>query len=552
MIKILIIITFSAQLLLAQSINISYNYDRIDRMTAVSYSSGQEIDYGYDDAGNIVSVSHSGGAESLEVVTSYPTDLNGGDVVVGDVLNYTITATNTGTDTLNNVVVESSLTTPNSITCTALEADATCVLDGNYTVTQTDVNNEGITNLGTAHSDEIAEVVDSKFIGLSEPFVDPGTTRTIKIYNEYDENGNFVRTVNTFYLSGTNDENIIIESGTVIVDGSTTITGHLYHKAGTLKVNNGSLIVKGDLEVSGYNTFFEMTNANDYVLVESDAIFDGAPYARKGQNPKAYLTNEVLEVKGDFTQKNSYHINWYGTYYCNRSSFMANGEHKVILSGNGKQEVNFQSSGTSTDHSHFNVLEINNSSNEGVVFTTTIYIIYDLTATNCVSPLDLTNVTVNGATNLSATCDATTDSDGDGIPDYLDPNNYDGPLADYDNDGLLNKDDLDDDGDSILDAQDTNPYDPNDPVYNGDVYTDGDGLVDGIDPDDDNDGMSDAYEDAHGLDRTDALDADDDADEDGFTNKEEYDAGTDPNDPDDMPVANNTDFNPAVIMYLLH
>ena len=202
------------------------------------------------------------------------------------------------------------------------------------------------------------------------------------------------------------------------------------------------------------------------------------------------------------------------------------------------------------------MLDITNNSSEGIVFSTSTYIIDDLTATSCVSPLDLTNVTVNGTTNLSVSCDATIDSDGDGIPDHLDSDQTDGPLADYDNDGLLNQDDPDDDNDGISDvveiAAGTDSLNPDDPVLGGNLDTDDDGMVDGIDPDDDNDGMSDAYEDAHGLDRTDALDADEDLDGDGYTNKEEHDAGTNPDDYDDVPVANNANFNPAVMMYLLN
>ena len=57
---------------------------------------------------------------------------------------------------------------------------------------------------------------------------------------------------------------------------------------------------------------------------------------------------------------------------------------------------------------------------------------------------------------------------------------------------------------------------------------DGDGILDWLDADDDNDDMPDDYETAQGFNPYDPEDADDDDDRDGFTNLEEYLAGTDP------------------------
>jgi len=61
------------------------------------------------------------------------------------------------------------------------------------------------------------------------------------------------------------------------------------------------------------------------------------------------------------------------------------------------------------------------------------------------------------------------DTDGDGIPDYLDP--------DDDGDGIPDYLDADDDGDGIPDTEEK------------DHDTDGDGIPDIDDPDDDNDGI---------------------------------------------------------------
>lgn len=80
------------------------------------------------------------------------------------------------------------------------------------------------------------------------------------------------------------------------------------------------------------------------------------------------------------------------------------------------------------------------------------------------------------------------------------------------------------DGDHVPDILDRFPNDPNEWADN-----DNDGTGDNQDPDDDNDGMTDAWENTHGLDPL-TDDSALDGDGDGMSNAAEFHAGTDPMD----------------------
>ena len=136
-----------------------------------------------------------------------------------------------------------------------------------------------------------------------------------------------------------------------------------------IKVNGGSLIVKGDYRIGDkklsedflYKYYIEeageavleMTNENDYVYVGGNFI------TCSGENVIGvvdyYLTAGVMEVKGDFSCAVDLDNDNFGKY-------VATGSHKVILSGDREQEVNNESGWLI-----FNELEIQNEN--GVKFT---------------------------------------------------------------------------------------------------------------------------------------------------------------------------------------
>ena len=94
-----------------------------------------------------------------KVLLSNADEDGSGDISLGDTLRYEVTATNTGTTTLHHVLVSDALTTPNSHTCASIAPGATCVLEGNYTVQQPDVDAGNIDNTGSADSDETPQTV---------------------------------------------------------------------------------------------------------------------------------------------------------------------------------------------------------------------------------------------------------------------------------------------------------------------------------------------------------------------------------------------------------
>ncbi|MCI5193488.1 MAG: hypothetical protein D3915_10240 [Candidatus Electrothrix sp. AU1_5] len=261
---------------------------------------------------------------------------------------------------------------------------------------------------------------------------------------------------------------------TLDLNGHTlTVEGDLVQSGGLLNVNGGKLIVRGDYRIqeeiedgsyihsSGY---LKMVNESDHIVVEGNFVTDS------GYDHDGYLTAGTLELKGNFIQKATYNAGYY--------NFKAGGSHKVILSGDGPQEVSFEYS--SSDYSHFNELLL--TTNTLKTFTTKVAV------------TKLFNHQRNPFTLADPDQSYFIDYDGDGIKDHLD--SY--PL-DPTNQGTSDRD-----NDGVPDNEDAFPDDPTESVD-----TDSDGIGNNADTDDDNDGIADA-EDAFPLDAAEWSDSDND------------------------------------------
>jgi hypothetical protein len=133
------------------------------------------------------------------------------------------------------------------------------------------------------------------------------------------------------------DLDTIIESGTLDVNSQLlTINGSLFHRAGTFNINGGTVNIGGDYLIEGEDTYssgyLEMTNPADRVTVNGNFVMDS--YSHSGR-----LTEGILEVKGDFTQKRS------SPSTNAPKNFQATLNHKVVFSGIN-QVISFSNPGS--------------------------------------------------------------------------------------------------------------------------------------------------------------------------------------------------------------
>jgi hypothetical protein len=141
-----------------------------------------------------------------------------------------------------------------------------------------------------------------------------------------------------------------------------------------------------------------------------------------------------------------------------------------------KETVHFDDPHSS--NSHFNQLEITNTSTTGVTFETKLVVstLFDHQ---------------RNTYQLTQTDNSFVDYDLDGLLDHLDEYPLDdGRDEDTDLDGIPDFKDTDDDNDDVLDVNDAFPLDATESID-----TDGDGVGNNADTDDDNDGINDDVDD---------------------------------------------------------
>lgn len=184
-----------------------------------------------------------------------------------------------------------------------------------------------------------------------------------------------------------------IKNGLLDLNGHTLrVKGDLLQTSGTedthfseIRITGGQLIVEKNYKLEGHSRLV-MMNPKDRVTVNGNFItvstIDHMINNSKRSNDPPYgenspcLTDGILEVKGNFLQGTEV-ADEQGVYkpYTNPqnqnpnpNNFYTTGNHKVVLSGTNPQTVVFISNVYESNSSNFNILEIRNSSLEGVKF----------------------------------------------------------------------------------------------------------------------------------------------------------------------------------------
>lgn len=238
---------------------------------------------------------------------------------------------------------------------------------------------------------------------------------------------------------------IKVNGGRLIVEGSISMNGgnidagsgeisarEIYQNSGKLDVNSGKVIISKDYIISGniyinpYITSYtkgtgilKMTNPSDRVFVGGNFI------TTSEESSDGYLTDGVLELKGNLIQAMSetgYIIKWRdpedGSVFVNdvkdmdaqtisMDNFKATGNCRIILSGDKMQKVYFAS--PAQEHSKFSNIEIDNTSAEGVVFESAVYV------------AGLFEHNSKKFTLLNPVASEFNDYDNDGLKDNIDP-----------------------------------------------------------------------------------------------------------------------------------
>ncbi len=164
-----------------------------------------------------------------------------GVTAAGDLVNYTVTATNSGNTTLTNVIVSDPKVTPSSIACPLVTPGSTCTLNGTYAVTLADLTNgtvQNTANVSTNEGETDTVAVDTPL--TATPRIDVSKSASPSIVNAVGVPINY--TVTVFNTGNVPLSGVVVSDPMVALDcgaGSSTIVTLL---PGTPQVCSGTYL----------------------------------------------------------------------------------------------------------------------------------------------------------------------------------------------------------------------------------------------------------------------------------------------------------------------
>lgn len=220
-----------------------------------------------------------------------------------------------------------------------------------------------IQTLSFAHDDACFNILEIKNTSDAGVNCETKVNATTLIGNveklNYGESG---RIGWTLEKDETIEEDVVLAYGQLNLNGHTLrIAGDFIQNGGTVEVNGGELIVDGDYAISirkekdgtyenGKSTgIIKMNNDMDHILVNGDFI------CVSGAMDEKCITTGILEVKGNVNVK----------AVGNRGGFISSKNSTLLLSGDEEQHICFQKS--SADKAHISGIEIENTSEQGVI-----------------------------------------------------------------------------------------------------------------------------------------------------------------------------------------
>ena len=176
---------------------------------------------------------------------------------------------------------------------------------------------------------------------------------------EYSLNGHSLTVNGDVYNSGT----LTVRSdGCLNVTGNVTVQNGLIHPmGGTINIDGDLRLMNAQISEDGTVSYVGQNNWDYYYgrIIMDDAddhVNVGGTFA-VCTGYESTMTKGVLEIKGDLLQFSNF----------STSCFYSSGEHKVILNGSKKQIVAMNGNAST-----FGILELKNSSKDGIVFTTPV------------------------------------------------------------------------------------------------------------------------------------------------------------------------------------